>query len=282
MISRTRPIEMIFRVSHFLFLACKNKSPLVIESCCWRLKSERIREAGLVHSSAAPQTHQGSPLFTPLLCSLGRHGIRVQAKPYHLLTLTHRHQPNRARAPISTLGRALFVMSLSKPLAPELISGATTLPQRIFSKVITTFLPLVGERWTWAIMHVIYHETVWSLYVYPLLLAEKYGWMEKWRIQKGKYPDPELVKRMYKDVAFGKLMSPLVIAFVMYPLFKFGGADLAQAIRKYPDWPEFLKGIAICFVGEDFFFYCEFRSEGWERSPGGCVGARTIGSCEEG
>lgn len=143
-------------------------------------------------------------------------------------------------------------MSLSKPL----LTTASTLGEKLYSKIITTLLPRIGERRTWAALHAFYYESAWVLYVVPLLLAEKAGLLDRWRIQKEKYPEPELVREMYWDVVRQKVLGPLVTAFTIYPVFKLGGADLAESLKRFPGWGEFLKGLLVCAVGEDTLFYC--------------------------
>lgn len=157
-------------------------------------------------------------------------------------------------------------MSLSKELPPvslALTSSATTFGERIYSKIITTLLPRIGERWTWGLLQSFYYEAAWTLFVVPLVVAEKMGWLEQWRIQPGKSADPELVKEMYRDQLKAKILTPLIVAFTVYPLFKYiGKADLAESIKRFPDWREFLKGLLICAIGEDTLFYCGFSWNG--------------------
>jgi hypothetical protein len=103
----------------------------------------------------------------------------------------------------------------------------------LYSTLVNRLLPVLGEKWTFAALVTLYHDAFIFIPLNALLfLIDRKGWFERWRIQKGKYPPNDLIRRAAKDLAVSHLLvNPLLAGLVLYPVFKDRMPTLADSVK---------------------------------------------------
>lgn len=118
------------------------------------------------------------------------------------------------------------------------VSAAPSLATSFYSFAVKRLLPILGERWTFSALLAFYHDALVFVPLNAVLFyVDHKGWLEKYRIQKGKYPPKPLIMEALKDLSIGHIfVNPLLTAYVLYPIFAKRIPSLADSLKSFPSW----------------------------------------------
>jgi sterol desaturase/sphingolipid hydroxylase (fatty acid hydroxylase superfamily) len=127
--------------------------------------------------------------------------------------------------------------------------------QTLWDKVLTSWPysdQLLFALGSWLVLH----GTFWGLNLIFYIIYH-FDLFKTYKVQPGKWPEPELVKRALKGLIVQALFTdPLAGYFLLYPGFIFFGMDMRAPV---PDAWTILKQFALFIVINDTIFYWSHR-----------------------
>lgn len=121
--------------------------------------------------------------------------------------------------------------------------------QPAWEAAVTNLIASLGNLGAFVVLTFIFYDLPFLVYNTIQFYALKHGWWEKWRIQKGKEPNPELVAKAQGDMAFLHFVyNPAVYSAIYYTWRFFTDFDLASPL---PSPLKLLGQYLICIAFED-------------------------------
>lgn len=121
--------------------------------------------------------------------------------------------------------------------------------QPAWEAAVTNLIASLGNLGAFVVLTFLFYDLPFLVYNTIQFYALKHGWWEKWRIQKGKEPNPELVVKARGDMAFLHFVyNPAVYSAIYYTWRFFTDFDLTSPL---PSPLKLLGQYLICIAFED-------------------------------